>query len=184
MESIADRESLISTRIQMLADIFNRKITDGMVAVYQRILRGFPIFVLSKAFTEAESTLEKFPTPRILAGMCGAVMPSQMWRYSFRADQAPDPETGMFVDVLIDPDPLCDSCRNPQSEHPTKTCREFIDKLFSFALYRPQDCPEGRMFLARLKEIAEHKAIPLVDLEASRANLQAQKVAILERLWD
>jgi len=153
MESLDGHDALISLRIRMLAAVFGKKITNDMIEVYQRVLRRFPIKVLSKAFRRAESDLEKLPTPKILGVMCGEAMPSTMWRYNFTRSQAPNPE-GMLVDVLIDPDPSCDVCREPRSVHPSKRCPDFIDKFNAEVMYRPQDCAEGRAFLAKLKEVA------------------------------
>lgn len=150
MESLEDRESVISVRIQMLAAALSKKCPDELIAVYQRNLSRFPISVLTKAFGRAESELERFPPPRILAGFCQESMPSEMWRYNFKPGYDDD-----GVPCLIDPDPWCDVCHYPSSEHPTKNCAIPVDRLNARFMYRPQDCAEGRGFLAKLKELAE-----------------------------
>lgn len=170
MASTEVSEKLISIRVQMLAAIFSRKLSDDAIAVFQRVLLHFPEGVLKKAFTNAETSLDKMPTPKVLAQMCGEVMPSRAWRYNFQ------PAKG---DVLIDPDPDCDVCRKPQSEHPTNTCG-FVDERNARAMYRAEDCEEGRDFLALLRKIAQERTLRTVDVETSRANLQAQKMAILK----
>ena len=147
-ESVEDRESIVSIRVQMLAAVFGKKCPDDLIAVFKKHLNKFPIPILSKAFTRAETELEKFPTPRIVISMCGEAMPSEMWRYNYQPGYDPD-----GVPCLIDPDPWCDMCRLPRSEHPTKTCL-FVDNLNARYMYRADDCPEGRTFLAKLRELA------------------------------
>lgn len=128
-ESVDDRLSLISIRVQMLAAVFNRKTSDAMVSVYKDALQGYPMPVLGKAFTQAEQTLERFPTPKIMRSLANEAMPSEAWRYRYSKAESRDPETGMVVTVLIDP--------------------ASGDELF-----RMNDCPEGRAFAAKLGEFS------------------------------
>jgi hypothetical protein len=148
-ESLEDRESIIFSRIQMLAAVFSKKCPDELVSVFKAHLNRFPVTVLMKAFSRAETELERFPTPRILASMCGEAMPSGMWRYNFQPGHDSN-----GVECLIDPDPMCDSCRKPRSEHPNQACACFTDEREAKYMYRPQDCFEGRAFLYMLKEVA------------------------------
>jgi len=134
-ESVEDRLSLISIRIQMLAAVFNRKTSDEMVRVYKDALQGYPMTVLGKAFTFAEQTLERFPTPKVMRSLANEAMPSEAWRYRYRKAESNDPETGMIVPVLIDP-------------------------VNGDELFRMSDCPEGRAFQKKLLEnsASERKA--------------------------
>jgi len=141
-----DVNEYIRTRILMLAAVFNRKTSDELVEVFREILRGYPFNALQKAFSKAESTLERFPTPKMMRELCNEEMPSGLWRYDFKPGKDPN-----GVPCLIDPDPSCDSCREPKSLHPNRHCQIFRDRLDAKYMYRPQDCPEGRAFLAALK---------------------------------
>jgi hypothetical protein len=180
MESVLARDEIIDLRVKMLAAVFGRKITDDLIIVFKRVLGVFSTRVLGKAFSKAEAELERFPTPKQMAAIAGELMPSGLWRYNFEPGEAPDPDTGMLVNVLIDPDPSCDVCREPRSRHPHDKCTGMVDELYAHAMYRPQDCPEGRAFLAVLRKIGESKKPKTVDLKLSAANLQAQKLAILK----
>ena len=148
-ESLDDRESIISIRIQMLAAVFSKKCPDELISVFKSNLNRFPITVLMKAFSRAETELERFPTPRIIASMCGEAMPSEMWRYDYKSGTDPD-----GVPCLIDPDPWCDNCRKSRNEHPNEACSYFTDEHGAKYLYRPQDCPEGRGFLQKMSALA------------------------------
>ena len=132
-ESIDDRRSLIGIRIQMLAAVFNRKSNDELERVYKDSLQGFPLTVLGKAFTKAEQELERFPTPKVMRALGNESMPSQAWRYRYGRAESRDPETGMAVQVLIDP--------------------ENGDQMFLMG-----DCPEGRAFQKKLTEFKKRAA--------------------------
>lgn len=128
-----ERDSFISIRTQMLALVFNRKCPSEMVEVYQRALRTFTIQTLERAFRRAENELERFPTPKTMTALCAESSPSQAWRYNYMPGTSVDDETGMPVNILIDP-----------------TAGNGVDP----EMFRPQDCKAGRAFLAKLKEIA------------------------------
>lgn len=150
-QSLEDIESIISIRTQMLMAVFGKKENADLISVFKRHLNAYPVWILGKAFTRAETELERFPTVRWLMGACEQLKPSSMWRYSYKdsVDEAGvpcklDPETG--------------------------------EKL-----YLPQNCPEGREFLEAMAKLAEKKSVKEVDLDASAANLQAQKTFLLNR---
>lgn len=129
------RRSLISVRLQMLISLFNKKISseslEALTRVYCTALENFPERSITQGFNNAEQALERFPTPKILRELCNKFAPSNVWKYHFKPGKARDPETGEEVDILIDPDPAAGK---------------------SNQVFRPQDCPEGRRFLAKLKE--------------------------------
>jgi hypothetical protein len=160
---LESKRSLISIRLQMLIDVFGKRVTDEGLEALRRIycdaLENFPEKVICKGFSRAEQTLERFPTPKTLAGICGEAMPPQTWRYDFRPSEDVDPEFGTPVKVLIDPDPNCAQCRAPKSEHPTSACKEYKTSGLGDdrVMFKPQDCPEGRAFLKKLREIAGRK---------------------------
>jgi hypothetical protein len=127
-ETLQERVDFVTMRVQILAEVFGKKYGDALVSVYVKHLAAFPIWILTKAFSRAETELERFPTPNVLLHMCGEAQPSGAWRYNF----APGFDLeGM--PCLIDPDP------------PTPADR---------FMYKPQDCEEGRAFLASIKVIA------------------------------
>lgn len=113
----------------MLMAVFNRKPSDELVQVFKETLGGFSYEALKDAFRKAETELDRFPTPKVMREICCGCMPSRNWRYNFAKGKAKDAETGKEVPCLIDP--------------------ENGDKLF-----RPQDCPEGREFLKKFREMA------------------------------
>ena len=119
----------------MLAAVFNRKSNGEMERVYKDALQGFPMPVLGKAFTKAEQQLERFPTPKMMRGLANESMPSETWRYRYQLVESHDPETGMAVQVLIDP--------------------ATGDEMFQMG-----DCPEGRAFHKKLLEIKSEGRIP------------------------
>lgn len=137
-------ESIISIRTQMLMAVFGKKENSDLVAVFKRHLNRYSTWILGKAFTRAETELDRFPTVRWLVGACEQLKPSSVWKYSYKESVDAD-----GVPCKIDP--------------------ESGDKL-----YLPQNCAEGRKFLKVLAELAGKKFE--VDLEASAANLQAQKI--------
>lgn len=120
---------IIRDRVEMLGAVFNRKVTEQLIAVFQDTLTGYPVSALKKAFTKAEGQLERFPTPKIMKLMCNEEMPSGAWKYHYRDAEGKDPETGRPIRIKIDP--------------------ETGEKL-----YRAGDCPEGRAFLEKLASIA------------------------------
>lgn len=142
-----DTLEYIKARVLMLAAVFNRKASDELVEVFREVLRGYPFSALKGAFSKAESTLERFPTPKIMRELCNEEMPSNSWRYNFRPSTDPN-----GIACLIDPDPSCDFCREPLSMHPNKRCAAIINLLPAKFMYRPQDCEEGREFLVKLEQ--------------------------------
>lgn len=134
-DSRSDAE-VIRDRVEMLGGIFGRKVTEPLIAVFQDVLRGYPVSVLKNSFTKAESQCERMPTPKMMRAICNEEMPSQAWKYQYRPTVDRD-----GIKCWIDPD--------PPNKH---------EEL----LYRAEDCPEGREFLAKLGEIAKnHKNITL-----------------------
>lgn len=126
-QNLESVEDYIRIRTRKLFSIFNRKKSDELVSVYQRTLGRVPIQSLNLGFNHAEERCERPPTPKQMLEICNEYRPSESWRYNF----VPGVD-GDGIAVLIDP-----SAASPAERF----------------LYRPQDCPEGRAFLARLKEI-------------------------------
>ena len=122
-DSRSDAE-VIRDRVEMLGGIFGRKVTEPLIAVFQDVLRGYPVAVLKNSFTKAESQCERMPTPKMMRAICNEEMPSQSWKYQYRPTVDRD-----GIKCWIDPD--------PPNKH---------EEL----LYRAEDCPEGREFLAKL----------------------------------
>lgn len=134
-----DREAnrtLISVRVQMLIALFGKKVTDdgfeSMKRVYCDSLENFETDAISGGFKKAEQGCERFPTPKAMRDLCAECSSSGTWRYNYTPSKAIDPETQKTVDVKIDP-------------------------VTKDVLYRAEDCPEGRAFLAKLREIARPK---------------------------
>lgn len=144
-------ESIISIRTQMLMAVFGKRENDDLIAVFKRHLNRYSERIVAAAFSKAESELERFPTVRAMVGICETLKPSGVWKYNYKDDVDQD-----GVPCKIDP--------------------ETKEKL-----YLPQNCKEGREFLRALAKIAGKKSVFDVDLEASAANLQAQKIAILKQ---
>lgn len=139
------QREIIFDRIEMLAAVFNRKISEQMIVVFQEALGKFSKSTLKAAFSKAEVELERFPTPKIMRSLCYGEMPSRTWRYSFTPSH-----DAQGVPCLLDPDPDCDHCREPRSKHPHEKCKGFDGSVY---MYKPQDCEEGRAFLAKMKAI-------------------------------
>lgn len=171
-ESRENREQIISVRVQMLAAAMNRKCSDEMVEIFKRHLNRFPINVLNKAFTRAESEMERFPAVRQVASMCGEAMPSEGWRYNFQ----PGVDNN-GVKCLIDPDPCCDVCRKQWSEHPTPTCKAVVSEREAQFMYRPQDCFEGRGFLHMLETMSKEKR---EERKRSSVTVEPVSAAVME----
>lgn len=150
-QSLENIESIISIRTQMLMAVFGKKENPDLVSVFKRHLNVYPVWILGKAFTRAETELERFPTVRWLLGACEQLRPSSLWKYSYK-----DSVDEAGVPCKLDP--------------------ESGEKL-----YLPQNCPEGREFLEALAKLAEKKSVVEVDLDASAKNLQAQKMVLLNR---
>lgn len=156
-------ESYISVRTGMLATVYGVKENPSRVDVFVRHLKTVPLETLKKAFDKAEIAFEKMPSPKKVGELCGEFMPSQSWRYNFQPghDREGTP-------CLLDPDPDCDACREPWSKHPTLTCAKPVDKLGARYMYKPQDCPEGRAFLAKLREVRDSaRAHKWIDIRKS-----------------
>lgn len=171
-EADVDIRMYIQTRVQILFAVFSKKSSEELVLVFQNRLEQFSQPVLRKVFDRCESELERFPTVKQVLGFCYTERPSETWRYNYV------PSTDEHgVECLEDPDPNCSRCREPRSLHPHAKCQEYESTLQNHLLYRPQNCPEGKAFLALMESMAVKK-IPLADLELSRQNLQAQAVAI------
>jgi hypothetical protein len=118
---------IIHDRVEMLAAVFSRKVSEELIHVYQEALAGYPAFVLRSAFVKAERELDKMPTPKTMRWICNDCMPSQNWKNDLIPSTAMDGDRE--VQVLLDP-----------SDGSIR--------------YRPQDCQEGREFLALLRKIA------------------------------
>lgn len=140
-----DIENYISVRTGMLAAVYNSKQNPERVDAFVRHLKAVPLEALKKAFDKAEVAFEKMPSPKKVSELCGEFMPSQSWRYNFKPGTDPQ-----GVACLLDPDPDCDVCREPASKHPHRQCSGFTDKRDARHMYKPQDCPEGRVFLGRI----------------------------------
>jgi len=126
--------SLISVRIQMLMALFGKKVSDegfeSVKRVYCDALEGFASEAIMGGFRKAEQSCERFPTPKAIRELCSECSVSTLWRYTYNSSKAIDPETKQTVPVKIDPE-----------------TREI--------LYKATDCPEGRAFLARLRELGK-----------------------------
>jgi hypothetical protein len=125
---------VVHDRLEMLCAVFNRKCSDQLIVVYQDCLEKFPPFAVKKGFTKAETELERFPTPKILRELCQGQMPSSGWQYTYKDSTSLDRDTGQIVPCKIDP-------------------------VTNEELFRPQNCKEGRAFLAKLKELSLAKSI-------------------------
>lgn len=170
-KKLAERDNrtdteIIRDRVEILAAVFNRKINEQLILVFQDALRGYPKGALKRAFSKAETELEKFPTVKLMRTLCNGEMPSHAWQYTFTPSEDVDPEFGNTVRVLIDPDPTCSICREPKSIHPLRKCECYTPSGLGDdrVMFRPQDCPEGRTFLALLAEIARKKKIPALPM--------------------
>jgi len=128
-ESTEVRREYIGIRVQMLGQALGGKMTDEKIRVFKDALERFPTRVMSVAFTRAEQQLERFPTPKLMQTICGECMPSNSWMYDYKKRESRDPETGRTITVAIDP-------------------------VTGDQLFRPQDCPEGRAFLNKFRELA------------------------------
>lgn len=164
-ESVETRRDYVSVRVQILASVFNRKISDELIRVFKDALERFPTKVMSEAFRKAEQQLERFPSPKLMQTICGECLPPQTWRYNFVPAKGRDPENKTEVNILIDPDPSCARCREPRSEHPIRktahgillfTCQEYRASGLGNdeEMFLPQHCPGGRAFLSKLRELA------------------------------
>lgn len=123
--------SLISIRLQMLINLFGRKVNDeqleSLKRVYCETLGRMPVGAITQGFSKAERTCERFPTPKLMRELCGEFIHGTAG-YDFREANGVDPETKQPIKVKID---------NKTGE----------------ILYRAQDCPEGRQFLGLLREL-------------------------------
>jgi len=128
--AIAD---LIRERVQSLCAVFHRKESEALEAVAVQHLGRFDSTTLRRAFNRLETDIEKFPSIRQMRSFCVEEMPSEAWQYNYERVVVKDPE-GKLVDATKDP----------------KTGE---------ILYRPQDCTEGRIFLAALRALAAKKAL-------------------------
>ncbi len=129
-------DEIVRARIEMLGGVFSRKVSEQMIMVFQEALAGYPKEVLKKAFQHAERELERFPTPKIMRALCNENMPSESWKYNYKEIDGKDPETGRPIKIRIDPAPI----------HKGEEM-----------LYRADDCPEGRAFLAAFREMTKAK---------------------------
>lgn len=135
-----DREAnrtLISVRLQMLMSLFGKKVTDdgfeSIKRVYCDSLENFATDAISGGFKKAEQNCERFPSARAMREFCTDCSASGLWRYNYTPSKAQDPETKAIVDVRIDP-------------------------VTKEVLYKAEDCPEGRAFLVKLRELAGRSA--------------------------
>jgi hypothetical protein len=144
-----DVQTIIRERVEMIAAVFSRKISEQMVVVFQDALQLYPKGAVKKAFAKAEQGLERFPTPKIMRDLCNAEMPSRGWAYHFL-----DGKDANGVACRLDPDPNCDYCREPRSLHPRKSCAGFAGSIY---MYKPEDCEEGRAYLAKIQELQAEK---------------------------
>ena len=162
-DSNFDPAELIKERLTKLGAVFNRKIKNEAVAVYQEALHGYPFHVLEQAFTQAFNTLERFPTPRTLRMLANEHMSARM-------------NTPVLVCDLCSPDgwKLVEKDMPPAVYHligpnnkPTGETRivpykmavrcDHLGQQTYFddeEVFRAEDCPEGREFLAKLREVA------------------------------
>jgi len=171
-KAVFDVRSYIDTRVRMLFAVFNRRESDELIEVFKNRMEKFSEKTLRKVFDRCESELEKFPTIKQVLGFCYSEMPSQGWRFNY---QPSFDDNG--IPCLLDPDPYCDSCREPWSKHPHAKCQTVVNERDARRMYLPQNCPEGRGFLSAIRG-GGGKLLPGVDLEQSARNLQAQAVAI------
>jgi hypothetical protein len=136
-----DLESYIRVRAMQLMFVFGKKQNSEMARVFSEVLIHYPESVLMKAFSRAERECERMPTPKVMRALCNEEMPSQAWQYDFKRGIDPN-----RIPCLIDP-----------------TGKG--DKKF---MYRAEDCPEGRAFLAKLREIQKNPPEPKINYELMR----------------
>lgn len=121
----------------MLAEVYGKRPKPEQMEALKRVfcdaLENLPESAISKGFSKAEQVLERFPTPKAMRELCSEFVPNEAWRRDYKAADGTDPETGDQVRVLIDPAP-----ESPKDR----------------SMYRPQDCPEGRLFLLKLRSLA------------------------------
>jgi hypothetical protein len=129
---------------------YGKKENPTLLDIFVKHLVHLPESAIEKGFDKAEISFERFPTVKKIADMCGEFVSSQAWRYNFQPRKDSD-----GVPCLIDPDPDCDVCRKPWSQHPHEKCSGVVDKLHARFMYKPQDCEEGRAFLGAFKALAE-----------------------------
>lgn len=127
---------LISIRLQMLINLFGRKVNEeqleGMKRVYSDTLDRMPAYAITGGFTKAERTCDRLPTPKVMRELCGECLQGGN-NYDFREANGEDPETKAPIKIRID----------------AKTGER---------LYKAQDCPEGRTFLALLRQLGRKSA--------------------------
>lgn len=145
-----DIESYIRIRAGQLMAAYGKKEKPGFLDIIVKHLGHLPEVAIKGGFDRAEISFERFPSVKKIADMCGECLPPQTWRYNFKPGIDSD-----GTPCLIDPDPDCDFCRKPWSQHPNERCGTVVDKRHARYMYRPQDCEEGRAFLAAFKAIAE-----------------------------
>ena len=124
--------SLISVRLQMLIHLFGRKVNeeqlDSMKRVYSETLGRMPLDAISRGFAKAERTCDRMPTPKLMRELCSEFI-SGGSRYHFGDGWGEDPETKQRVRVKVDQDT-------------------------GEVLYKAENCPEGREFLATLRRMS------------------------------
>ena len=126
-----DPRGYIRERVKLLADVLGAKEpTDGRIMSFQDGLERYCESALRKAFNRAEQELERFPTPKTMKSFCNEESPSESWKYDFKPGNDNNGNK-----CLIDPN------------------AEGADRF----MYLPQNCEEGKRFLAKLKEIAGRK---------------------------
>ena len=167
-KSLNETHSLINTRIDMLLSLFNKRLKpDALGAtkrVYCEVLEHFPPGIISAAFTKAEREFERWPTPKRMAGVCNEMMPPHSTAPVLvcrlcKPDGWKLIVTGEAVhDLIGSQNKLTGETRTVQ-QHQAVRCDHFGERTFygNEEVFKADDCPEGREFLAMFKQIAGRK---------------------------
>jgi hypothetical protein len=157
----------------MLLAVFNKKLkADALEAVkrvYGEVLEHFPQSIITAAFTKAEREFERWPTPKRMAEVCNELVPPHSTAPvlvcrlckpdGWKLIPKPMPPA---VYELIGPGnkPTGETSAVPQQQ--AVRCDHFGERTFydDEEVFRAEDCPEGREFLAKLREIAGKSKAP------------------------
>jgi hypothetical protein len=126
---------------ERLGDAFGKRVTDGLIAIWQDRLAAFDEMVLLRAFTFIETNDERFPTVSRCIRMCRENVPYQS-PYNY------------------------EDFRKFRKTTDAKGVACIMDVEKQERLYRAVDCEEGRTFLAKLAEVKE--AVTLKPVEGFR----------------
>jgi len=165
-------ESLLVTALREWSLLYGKAIKDEAIEVWMRVFKSYPVAALSVALEKVTENAERMPTPGGLKRELEKVIEAQPWVMPQRGERncrctkcdgtgfqivtnaKAAPGSGYQVAIKCDCHQEHATVRGSLEHVDADGTPCEIDARTGDLLYRAEDCPEGRAFLAKFARLA------------------------------